>query len=214
MSVDEERARVMPVLRHAVRLGVAVSLDTRRPALMRVALALGVDIINDVSALRGEGAEQVLAAHDRAGVCLMHMRGEPASMQHEPAYADVEAEVARFLAGRADRLRSLGVNRERIVLDPGIGFGKTVSHNIELHRGLPRLCQLGYPVMVGWSRKGTLGIITGRPVDQRQAASVSAALAAVQRGARVVRVHDVTATVDALKTWQALEADGARQPET
>ena len=206
-SAQEEFARVMPVLRHALSLGVPVSVDTRRASLMRDALAAGADIINDVSALRGDGAEQVLAAHPRAGVCLMHLHGEPASMQHAPHYDDVTAEVGGFLAERAARLQAMGVVRERIVLDPGFGFGKTSSHNIALHRHIPQLCQLGYPVLVGWSRKSTLGEITGRAVHERQAASVAAALAAAQRGARVLRVHDVAATVDALKTWRALETD-------
>jgi dihydropteroate synthase len=208
----EERERVLPVLRHALRLGVAVSLDTRRVTLMREALNLGVDIINDINALRAEGAEDLLASHVRAGVCLMHMQGEPASMQDAPAYGDVAGEVMQFLAARANRLRSLGIDAERIVVDPGFGFGKTMAHNVTLHRRIPRLCQLGYPVLVGWSRKSALGTITGRPVHQRQTASVAAALAAVQRGARVVRVHDVAETVDALKTWQALE-DEADPPD-
>ncbi len=139
----EERERVLPVLRHALRLGVAVSLDTRRVALMREALDLGVDIINDINALRGEGAEELLASHARAGVCLMHMQGEPTSMQDAPSYGDVAGEVMQFLLARANRLRSLGIDAGRIVVDPGFGFGKTLAHNIELHRHIPRLCQLG-----------------------------------------------------------------------
>ncbi len=202
-----ERERVMPVLRHALKLGVAVSADTRHTALMREALDAGVDIINDVSALRDAGAERLWAAHPRAGVCLMHMQGEPASMQRAPHYDDVVDDVSAFLAARSGQLLSLGVARERIVLDPGLGFGKTMQHNVALHRHMPRLCDLGFPVLVGWSRKSTLGTITGRPVQQRQAASVAAALAAASRGARVLRVHDVAATVDALKTWQALQGD-------
>jgi len=205
-GADEERQRVMPVLRHALRLGVPVSLDTRRAALMREALEAGADIVNDVQALRGDGAEAVLAAFPRAGICLMHMRGEPATMQQAPAYADVVREVSQFLAQRVARLQALGIAAQRIVLDPGFGFGKTLAHNIELHRGIPALLELGFPVLVGWSRKSALGTITGQPVHQRQAASVAAALAAVQRGARVLRVHDVAATVDALRVWQALES--------
>jgi len=205
-SADEERERVMPVLRHALRLGVPVSVDTRRAALMREALEAGADIVNDVQALRGEGAEAVLAAFPRAGLCLMHMRGEPTTMQQAPAYADVVAEVSQFLAQRVARLQALGVSAQRIVLDPGIGFGKTLAHNIELHRGIPELLKLGLPVLVGWSRKSALGTITGQPVQQRQAASVAAALAAAQRGARILRVHDVAATVDALRVWQTLES--------
>jgi dihydropteroate synthase len=204
-SAEEERARVMPVLRHALGLGVPVSVDTRRATLMREALDLGADIVNDVQALCGEGAEQVLASFPRAGVCLMHMRGEPASMQQAPQYGQVADEVLQFLQQRAQCLLARGVTPQRIVLDPGIGFGKTDAHNIELHRRLPELLALGYPVLVGWSRKSSLGRITGQPVDQRQSASVAAALAAVQRGARLLRVHDVAATVDALKVWLALE---------
>ncbi len=206
-SLEEERARVMPVLRHALRLGIPVSVDTRRTALMRDALEVGADIINDVNALRAEGAEQVLAGFERAGICLMHMLGEPSSMQDKPSYVDVEIEVAHFLAERARRLLALGVQRERIALDPGIGFGKTLAHNVQLHRQLPKLCEMGFPLVVGWSRKSALGTITGRAVHERQAASLAAALAAAQRGARVLRVHDVAATVDALGTWQALELD-------
>ncbi len=202
-----ERDRVMPVLRHALRLGVAVSVDTRHTVLMREALDAGADIINDVNALRDEGAAQLLAAHPRAGVCLMHMQGEPVSMQRAPHYDDVVDDVIDFLAARSKQLLSLGVARERIVIDPGLGFGKTLQHNIVLHRNLPRLCASGFPVLVGWSRKSTLGTITDRAVGQRQAASVAAALAAARRGARILRVHDVAATVDALKTWQALEGD-------
>lgn len=206
-SIDEERERVLPVLRHALRLGVAVSVDTRHTATMRVALEAGADIINDVNALRDEGAEALLASYPRAGMCLMHMAGDPSTMQLAPHYADVTVEVTQFLSSRAARLQALGVMAERIVLDPGLGFGKTVAHNIQLHRHLPALLKLGFPLLVGWSRKSSLGTITGKPVNERQAASVGAALAAAHRGARVLRVHDVGATVDALKTWQSLEID-------
>ena len=205
-GLEEERSRIMPVLRHAVRLGVPVSVDTRRAALMREALDAGADIVNDVMALRGEGAEEVLASHSRAGVCLMHMRGEPATMQDAPQYHDVAGEVAAFLAERAARLQALGVASARIVLDPGVGFGKALEHNIRLHRGIPSLLKLGFPVLVGWSRKSALGTITGKPVQERLAASLAAALSAVRRGASVLRVHDVAATVDALRVWHALEA--------
>jgi dihydropteroate synthase len=181
---------------------------------MRQALEAGADIVNDVQALRGEGAEAVLAAFPRAGICLVHMQGEPATMQQAPAYADVVAEVSQFLAQRAARLQALGVAKPRIVLDPGIGFGKSLPHNLALHRGIAQLLELGFPVLVGWSRKSALGTITGRPVHERQAASVAAALAAAQRGARVLRVHDVAATVDALTTWQALEVEPATSAGT
>jgi dihydropteroate synthase len=202
-SPVEECERVLPVLKHALTLGLPVSVDTSEPAVMRAALELGADIINDVRALQRPGAVEVVAAHERAGVCLMHMRGEPATMQSLAVYDDVVAEVARFLEERAALLVAHGIARERVVLDPGIGFAKTVEHNLALLRRQPELLALGYPVLVGWSRKSTLGALTGRPVQERLPASVAAALAAVQRGARIVRVHDVAATVDALKVWEA-----------
>jgi dihydropteroate synthase len=201
---DEQWARVEPVLRHALTLGVPVSVDTSSAAVMRAALDLGVDIVNDVRALREPGALDAVVAHARAGVCLMHMQGEPASMQHAPVYADVVAEVAAFLRERLSALNARGVRNDRIVLDPGIGFGKTVEHNLALLRRQRELLALGAPLLVGWSRKSTLGRLVGRDGPaERQAASVAAALAAVQRGARIVRVHDVQATVDALAVWQA-----------
>ncbi len=204
-SADEEMARVLPVLRHACELGVPVSVDTSQPQVMAAALALGVDIVNDVRALGRPGALQVVAQHPQAGVCLMHMRGEPGLMQSagQTRYEDVVAEVAGFLAERAQALRKAGVAAERIVLDPGIGFAKLPEHNLALLARQGELVRLGYPVLAGWSRKSTLGVITGRPVDQRVPASVAAALAAVMQGARVLRVHDVAATVDALKVWRA-----------
>jgi dihydropteroate synthase len=202
-SLDEELARVLPVLSHAVTLGVPVSVDTSRPEVMRAALDLGVDIVNDVRALQRPGALDVLAAHASAGVCLMHMRGEPGTMQAQTHYSDVVAEVAQFLAERTRQLQERGIAAERVVVDPGIGFAKSVEHNLELLRRQRELLALGRPLLVGWSRKSTLGVLTGRPVGERLAASVAAALAAVQHGASVVRVHDVAATVDALKVWQA-----------
>jgi len=202
----EQIARVRPVLRHAVTLGVPVSIDTADPVVMGEALALGVDILNDVRALRAPGALAVAAAHPSAGVCLMHMQGEPASMQVAPHYEhdDVVGAVAAFLADRRDVALAAGIAGERIVLDPGIGFGKTPGHNLALARQQRRLLDLGCPLLLGWSRKFTLGQLTGRPVEQRAAASVAAALAAVHHGAAIVRVHDVAETVDALKIWRAL----------
>ena len=202
----EQLARVLPVLRHAVTLGVPVSVDTADPLVMGEALALGVDILNDVRALQAPGALEVAAAHPAAGVCLMHMQGEPGSMQAAPHYDndDVVAAVEAFLAQRRDAALAAGIALERIVLDPGIGFGKTPEHNLALARRQRRLLALGCPLLLGWSRKSTLGLITGRPVGERTTASVAAALAAVQQGAAIVRVHDVAETVDALKTWRAL----------
>jgi dihydropteroate synthase len=202
-SVQEEMDRVLPVVAHAVTLGLPISVDTSRPELMRAALALGADIVNDVRALTLPGALEAVAAHPRAGVCLMHMQGQPRSMQAAPAYADVVQDVSDFLRERAGVARSAGLAAERIVLDPGIGFGKTPEHNWALMRQQRRLLALGHPLLLGWSRKSTLGALTGRPVGERLAASVAAALAAVQLGARILRVHDVAATVDALKVWAA-----------
>lgn len=209
---QEELDRIEPVLRHAVTLGVPVSVDTSQPLVIAQALAIGVDIVNDVRALQLPGAAQAVAAHGGAGVCLMHMQGEPGTMQAAPQYGDVVAEVAEFLRARADALQAAGVAAQRIVLDPGFGFGKTVAHNVELMRRQQELLTLGYPLLAGWSRKSTLGALTGRAVDQRLVASVAAALAAVERGARVLRVHDVAATVDALKIWAAAELPAVQPP--
>ncbi len=203
VSVEEELRRVLPVLDGALRLGVPVSIDTVKPQVMQACLDRGADIVNDIGALRAPGALDAVAAHAACGVCLMHMQGEPASMQKEPHYDDVLGEVAAFLGARAEALRQRGIAAERIVLDPGIGFGKTPAHNLELLRRQGELAALGYPLLAGWSRKSTLGSITGRPPAQRVSASVAAALAALQRGAHVVRVHDVAETVDAIKVWRA-----------
>ena len=204
VSVAEELVRLLPVLDAALTLGLPVSVDTNKPEVMAAALARGADIINDINALQNAGALDVVAAHPACGVCLMHMRGTPESMQTGPVYADdVVQEVGRFLSARAQALEARGVALERIVFDPGIGFGKSVEHNLELLRRQHELLALGRPLLLGWSRKSTLGAITGRDVTQRLAASLAAALAAVQRGACIVRVHDVAPTVDALRVWQA-----------
>jgi dihydropteroate synthase len=203
VSLDEELARVLPVLEAALTLGCPVSIDTNKPEVMRAVLARGADIVNDINALQAPGALDAVADHARCGVCLMHMRGDPATMQQRPHYDDVLHEVGEFLDERLRACRSRGVADERIVLDPGIGFGKSVAHNLDLLRRQSELLAIGRPLLVGWSRKSTLGALTGRDVSQRQAASVAAALAALQSGARIVRVHDVAATVDALKVWAA-----------
>ena len=203
VSVDEELTRVLPVLEAALTLGCPVSIDTNKAEVMIAVLARGADIVNDIHALQAQGALDAVAAHPSCGVCLMHMRGTPESMQMRPQYADVVDEVAAFLRERKAALLTRGIDPERITFDPGIGFGKSVAHNIELLRRQPELLTLGRPLLVGWSRKSTLGAITGRDVGERGAASVAAALAAVQLGARIVRVHDVAATVDALKVWRA-----------
>ena len=203
-GTDEELARIVPVLRHAVTLGVPVSVDTSEPRVMAAALDLGVDIINDVRALQRPGAMEVVAADRSAGICLVHMQGEPGSMQSAPDYRDAVADVIAFLGARRDVALASGIASDRIVLDPGIGFGKTVEHNLALLARQRELMVLGSSVLVGWSRKSTLGVVTGRPIGERQAASVAAAVLAVERGARIVRVHDVRQTVDALKVWTAL----------
>ena len=204
----DELARVIPLAATLVREGVVVSVDTRKPAVMRAAIEAGAAMINDVGALAAPGALEVCAASD-VGVCLMHMKGEPATMQQDPAYTDVVAEVRVFLLDRARACLDAGIAADRIVLDPGFGFGKTLAHNLALLRALPELAGAGYAVMAGISRKGMLGQITGRSVDERLPASVAAAIAAVARGAAIVRVHDVRATVDALKVWQAVAAPDA-----
>ena len=201
----EECRRVLPVLRHAVTLGVPVSVDTSRPELMAEALALGVDIVNDVRALARPGALATVVAQGHCGVCLMHMPAEPGVMQQDTGYAgdDVVTEVVTWLGQRLQQVRAAGVAPDRIVLDPGIGFGKTPAHNWALLRGQAELLALGRPLLLGWSRKSTLGALTGRPVSDRALPSVVAALACVQRGGQVLRVHDVADTVDALKVWAA-----------
>ena len=200
----EELARVIPLVTALVAEGVPVSVDTRKPAVMRAALAAGASMINDVCGLTAPGAVEAVAAAD-AGVCLMHMQGDPRTMQQAPSYADVVAEVRAFLVARAAACEAAGIARDRIVLDPGFGFGKTLAHNLALLAGLPALAATGYPVLAGLSRKASLGEITGRAVDERLAASLAAALAAVARGATLLRVHDVRETRDALAVWLAAE---------
>jgi dihydropteroate synthase len=200
---DEECARILPVVRSLGAQGALVSIDTSRPRVMSAALDAGACMINEVRALKVAGALETVA-RSSAAFWLMHMQGEPATMQQAPHYDDVVAEVRDFLAARASACESAGIARERIAIDPGFGFGKTLEHNLALLRGLPVLAALGYPVLVGLSRKGSLGKLTGRGPDERLAASIAAALAAVARGASIVRVHDVGETVDALKVWQAM----------
>jgi dihydropteroate synthase len=203
VAESEEIDRVMPHVEILAREGIAVSVDTRKPAVMRAAIAAGAAMINDVSALAAPGAIEACAGTG-VGVCVMHMQGEPQSMQAAPVYQDVVAEVRDFLVARADLCVAAGIAHDRIAVDPGFGFGKTLAHNLSLMRALPALVATGYPVVFGLSRKSTLGQITGRPVDERLAASLAAVLAAVARGAAIVRVHDVRETVDALKVWLAV----------
>ena len=203
VSAREEADRVLPVLEALADAGVPVSIDTRHAPLMRAALERGASMINDIQALTGPGALDAVRESDCA-ICLMHMQGEPGTMQVAPAYADVVSEVREFLRTRVDACVDAGIARERLVIDPGIGFGKTARHNLELLRGLCRLSELCLPMLVGVSRKALLGRITGRDVNNRLAGSVSAAVLAAERGAAIVRVHDVAATRDALRVLRAV----------
>lgn len=207
VSSEEEWARVEPVLAEVAGWDVPVSLDTRRTVIMEKALALGgIDIINDVAALSDEGAVELLARQTDTGICLMHMRGLPETMQDNPKYQDVVGEVARYLKTRSEACVAAGIAPQRITLDPGFGFGKTLQHNIALMRHLPELmAETGFPLLIGVSRKRMIGELTGETdTAARVHGSVAAALASVARGAQIVRVHDVKATADALKAWEAL----------
>ncbi len=201
---DEELRRLLPVLREVVAWGVPISVDTYKPAVMRAALDAGADMINDIAGL-ASGEALAAVADSECAVCVMHMRGDPGSMQRAPIYGDVVAEVSGCLVAAAGRCVAAGIDRQRIVLDPGFGFGKTLEHNLALFRALNGNFWNDFPLLVGVSRKSMLGEITGRPVGERQAASVAAALLAAQRGAAIIRVHDVAATRDALAVWSAVE---------
>ena len=202
-SLSEELDRVLPVIEALAGAGIPLSIDTQKPEVMRIAIAAGASMVNDVNALQAPGALAAVV-ESRAAVCLMHKQGSPGTMQQNPDYGDVVAEVKEFLRERADALMATGVAAERIVVDPGFGFGKTVAHNLRLLRDLDQFLELGFAVLAGMSRKSTLGTITGHPVEERLAASIAAALLAAQKGAKILRVHDVRETVDALKVWQAV----------
>ncbi|HLX29817.1 MAG TPA: dihydropteroate synthase [Casimicrobiaceae bacterium] len=206
MPIDEreELARVIPIIEALAHDGACVSVDTMKPGVMREALAAGASMINDVRALRTEGALDIVAASD-AAVCLMHMQGEPRTMQQAPTYDDVVYEVCMFLHERAQACIDAGIGRYRIVVDPGFGFGKTLAHNLDLLRNLGKIVASGFPVLVGASRKSTIAAITGRhDVGERLAGSIAVALAAAVRGARLLRVHDARETVDAIAAWNAI----------
>ncbi len=211
LPVGEELARLLPVVLHALRLGVPVSVDTYKPEVMQAVLDMGADIINDIWALRKPGAREVVAGHPACGVCLMHMHREPVSMQTAPMEGDVLAQVLAFFNAAIARLEAMGVDRTRMVLDPGIGFGKTVAQNFSLLARQRELLALGHPLLAGWSHKSSLAAVCGislasmpqLDVVDRMLPSVAAALLAVDRGARIVRVHDVRETVQALKIWMA-----------
>lgn len=203
LPLEEEMQRVLPVVYALRDCGKPLSIDTYKPALMREAIAAGADMINDINGFRADGALEALQDNDCA-VCIMHMQKEPKTMQQAPAYHDVVAEVERFLTERVAALEEAGIARERLTIDPGFGFGKTVEHNLTLLSHIGHLQRkINLPLLAGLSRKTTIGALTGRPVDQRMAGSVAAALFAAHQGAAILRVHDVAETVDALKVWQA-----------
>jgi dihydropteroate synthase len=204
VPLEEELARVLPVLRDAVTLGVPISVDTYKPEVMQQVLDLGADIINDIWALRRAGAAELVAAHPNCGICLMHMHGEPRTMQRAPMEGDAVPQVAAFLEEASRGLLDAGVDRSRLVWDAGIGFGKTVEQNFALLARQGELLAGGYPLLAGWSRKSSLGHVTGLPVNERLAPSIAAAVLAVERGAHVVRVHDVKETLAALKVRAAM----------
>ena len=208
VPLDEELSRVVPLVREAVTLGVPISVDTYKPEVMRAVLDLGADIVNDIWALRQPGAAAAVAAHPQCGVCLMHMHRDPQTMQQAPMDGDVVPQVLSFLQLQAHNLLALGVEKTRILLDAGIGFGKTVEQNFALLARHSELLAAGYPLLAGWSRKSSLGAVTGLEVDQRMVPSVAAAVLAVERGASVVRVHDVRETVAALAVWSAMQRSG------
>jgi dihydropteroate synthase len=204
VTEGEELDRVLPLVEALAGEGFPLAVDTRKPAVMRAAAAAGAAMINDIGALTAPGAIEA-CAQSGVGVCLMHMQREPQTMQAAPDYDDVVAEVRAFLEARTRACLAAGIARERIAIDPGFGFGKTLAHNLHLLRSMGTFAATGFPVVAGLSRKSSLGAITGRSVDERMPASVAAALAAVARGAAIVRVHDVRETVDALRVWHAVE---------
>ncbi|HEY9098491.1 MAG TPA: dihydropteroate synthase [Thiobacillus sp.] len=204
VSVEEESRRVLPVIEALARQGCVVSVDTRKPEVMHAAIQVGAVMINDVMALRAPGALEIAAASG-AAICLMHMQGEPQSMQQAPCYVDVVEDVETFLLARVNACVAAGIAKTRLVIDPGFGFGKTLDHNLALLKRLNKLAQYGVPVMAGLSRKALLGTLTGRDVESREFASVAAHLVAAARGAKLLRVHDVAAMSDALAVWNAVE---------
>jgi dihydropteroate synthase len=211
ISLEEELSRVVPVLRELLKLGVPVSIDTCKCGVMQTALDLGVDIVNDIWALRQPGALELVASYPHCGICLMHMHRDPQTMQVQPMEGDILPDVIAFLQGRCLALADLGVSPSRVIVDPGIGFGKTVAQNFSLLARQSEIMSLGYPLLAGWSRKSALGRVidaAGYPTKahERTAASVSAAVMAVERGAQVVRVHDVKETAQAICVWQAVKA--------
>jgi dihydropteroate synthase len=204
LPLEAELARLLPVIQGAVSLGVAISVDTYKPQVMQAALDAGADIINDIWGFRQAGALQAVAAHPNCGLCLMHMHGEPSTMQITPMQGDVLGKIQAFLLQETARLQESGVRSERICIDPGYGFGKTVAQNFELLAHQQDIADLGFALLAGWSRKSSLGAVTGLAVHELLIPSVAAALLALERGARVVRVHDVKETAQALQVWRAM----------
>ncbi|CZZ91688.1 dihydropteroate synthase [Bordetella ansorpii] len=209
VSIEDELRRLLPVIEALRDCGVPLSIDTFKPEVMRAVLDAGADMINDIYGFRQPGAIEAVA-QTRCGLCVMHMKGEPRTMQEAPEYSDLLGEIGVFLGARAQRLRAAWVDPRRIVLDPGFGFGKTMDQNYQLLRRLSSLRVSSYPLLVGLSRKSMIGAATGKPVQDRLAGSVAAALACVARGAAIVRVHDVAETVDALKVWHCAEQGAIR----
>lgn len=206
VSVDEELARVIPVIEHlASRISVPMSVDTSKPEVMHAAIGAGAGMINDVYALRREGAAE-MAARLKVPVCLMHMQGEPRTMQHQPVYGDVVADIRGFLQERVDACVAAGIARHRLVVDPGFGFGKSLANNLSLLKHLDQFSSLGVPLLAGISRKSMIGAVLDAPVEQRLIGSVTAAVIAAQRGASILRVHDVHETVQALRMIMAVES--------
>ncbi len=205
VSVEDELKRVLPVILALRDTGVAISVDTYKPEVMRAALDAGADLLNDVTGFRDPAARQVAASHPNCGLCVMHMQGKPHTMQLAPDYVDVVQDVKAYLLAQAHLLEGLGIDTRRITLDPGCGFGKTLEQNYALIKNLNQFVETGYPVLIGVSRKSLIGTVTGRSVTQRLAGSIAAALAGVVRGAAIIRAHDVAETRDALNVWNAVE---------
>lgn len=206
VSIEQELDRVLPVIELLQGVSVPISIDTFKPSVMIAAIEAGVKMVNDINALQ-DATAMMAVAQSQVAVCLMHKQGNPQTMQLQPDYPDVVTEVVNFLDARIVAATAAGIARERIVIDPGFGFGKTLEHNLSLLRGLEKLTELGVPILAGLSRKSMLGALTGQDATHRLSASVAAALIAVQRGASIVRVHDVRATADALKIWNAVNGE-------
>ncbi len=205
VPVNQEIERIMPVLDALRHAGVAISVDTRKPQVMQAALEAGADIINNVDGFRNLTSRQIVSEHPNCGLCIMHMQGEPTTMQHHPTYSDVVSEVRQALNHDAQVLLQHGIKRNRISIDPGFGFGKTLDHNYSILAHLDQIVALDFPVMIGLSRKSMIGSVLNKPLDQRVVGSVAGALIALNHGAMILRVHDVDATQDALKVWQAVK---------